>query len=272
MKCNQAAETLMERASFTSKVYSKRDTDYSTRKGQVMVPKVDKGWVVLPVEYMIKEPETALASIRSAKTCSCVIVDAPFVTSVEVEGIIVDAAIGVGSLVCRSDCGFKGWSIVKPAWVSGSELSEAPCYALGSSAIDLLKELGLSVRALESLEDALEAARNGGRVVVSLSDVDGLSVEQVSDVCGVIEAVNPLHPAAVIGKPYVTGCARRLAEPVAGLKRILTSLLKIKRSTVIWQFVGLGEALLLGYDYRESSVELALAAALGSLYTCGVKS
>ena len=224
------------------------------------------------MERILEEPSQSLAVLRGVTRCGCVLVDIPFVASVEAEGVLVDIAVGVGSLVCPRGCGFKGWRLARPAWASGVLVGGSSCTVYGKAAEELAGELGVGVeQRVGSLDEALEAARTGRRVLVSLVDVKELSVELGDGVCGLVEAVNPLHPSAVVGKPYVSGCVKKVAEPVGRLARLLAPLLKVKRRPILWLFRATGEALLLGYDYRDSSSHLALAAALGTLYTCGVR-
>ena len=235
------------------------------------MPKLEEGWTVVPVERILEEPSQSLALLRGVSRCGCVLVDTPFVASVEAKGVLVDVAVGVGSFVCPSGCGFEGWRLARPAWASGV-LVGGSCTVYGEAAEELASGLGVGVERREgSLEDALEDVKTGRRVVVSLVDARELSVEVSDGVCGLVEAVNPLHPSAVVGKPYVSGCVKKVAEPIGRLARLLTPLLRVKRRPVLWLFRATGEALLLGYDYRDSSSHLALAAALGVLYTCGVR-
>ncbi len=236
------------------------------------MPRLDAGWEVIPVEKILEDPSRFAAVLRSAATCDCILVDLPFVATVSINGVNIDVAIGVSSLVCSKSCGISSWKLARPAWASGVRVGDGPCLVLGEQVAELANDLGVRVELASSLREVFDAVTRGGpNAVVFLGAEKSLEVEEAPGVCGVIEAVNPLHPLAVVGKPYYGGCVERIYRLVGPRARLASPLLRVAGRAVAWTYTGLSTALLLGYDPLSSSDYLSLAASLGILYTCGVR-
>jgi hypothetical protein len=235
------------------------------------VPKLEAGWEVIPIEMLLSNPAKLVSAYRAAKECKCILIDAPFVATVEREGLVVDLAIGVASLVCSRPCGFSPWRLSRPAWGSGVRVAEGRCAYYGDEVGDLVVELGVNGYELSSLDDVFKQAERGVNAIACLADATGLEVEKLPGFCGVIEAVNPLHPLAVIGKPYLAGCIGEYARLVGPRARLASPLLRLAKRPIAWSYEALASALLLGFKPSTASLHLKLAALLGVLYACGAK-
>ncbi|HIQ56213.1 MAG TPA: hypothetical protein EYH59_06020 [Pyrodictium sp.] len=234
------------------------------------VPKLSENSEILPIEYILEHPEESIKLVNAASRCRCFIVDNPFVAVVEIKELRLEMTIGVGSIVCEEGCGIGVWRLALPAWVSGVQISGKCAYYGPSRLVDMLNGL-VSLQEYDSSGRVVEAARTGesGGLIVAV-DVDAIEFEQSTGFCGSLEATYPLHPAAVVGKPYYQACVKEYGEPVGKLSRIVYPLLRLSKKPIIWWSSGmLRDLMIIGFDPTTATSHAKLAAFLGILYTCG---
>jgi len=236
----------------------------------LVVPKLLENSEVLPIEYILEHPEESIKLVYAASRCKCFIVDNPFVAVVEVKGLRLEMAIGVGSIVCEEGCGIGVWRLASSAWASGVQIGGECAYYGPSRIADMLDGL-VFLRGYNSSERVVEAAKLGesGGLIVAVG-VNAIEFEQSAGFCGSLEATYPLHPAAVVGKPYYQACIEEYGEPVGKLSRIVYPLLRLGRKPILWWSSGmLRDLMIIGFDPTTATSHAKLAALLGILYTCG---
>ena len=234
------------------------------------VPKLVENSEVLPIEYILEHPEESVKLVYAASRCGCFIVDNPFVAVVEIEGLRLEMAIGVGSIICEEGCGIGVWRLASAAWASGAQIGGECAYYGPSRLVEMLDGL-VVLREYDSSERVVEAARTGesGGLIVAVG-VSAIEFEQSAGFCGRLEATYPLHPAAAVGKPCYQACIEEHGEPVGKLSRIVYPLLRLNGKPVLWWSSGmLRDLMIVGFDPATATSHAKLAALLGVLYTCG---
>ncbi|ABM79905.1 hypothetical protein [Hyperthermus butylicus] len=239
------------------------------------MPQVEAGSKVILIEDIIRRPELVRSITTSglANDCRCFITDSPFVAVVERQGFIVEQVIGVGSIICSPDCRVTEESarIHAPTWGYGRFIG-GRCIVGGDADEILLtlKTLGYEVDVVgfnEFFEKLFREKVNG---VLYLSAFSGdLAVNEEGGRCGTLYSFNPLHPAGVFGKPTSSACVDRIYSVAGPFAKYLAPVLGIDGRPIIYSVRGIGDGIVIGYEYLSSSGILATAGWLGVLYACG---
>jgi hypothetical protein len=237
------------------------------------MPEIDKGYIVVPVESLIREPTKieVFMSLARDEECKCFIVDTPFVATLNVKGFVVDQVIGVGSIVCTPNCELReGYRIEAPTWGYG-RLIGGKCVLAGDiEGANLLGMLGYDIHRMSLAEAIEEATRGGKRTVIYLpSFEDRLYVSRSNGRCGRLYTFNPLHPAGAFGKPRHTTCLHETYELVGPYGKYASPLLAVEYKPFLYHIAGMGEALVIGARVEDLDAITSTAVWLGILYTCG---
>ncbi len=235
------------------------------------MPRIDKGWVVIPVEVILSEKPR----LDWSTSCNCILVDEPFTTTIESGSRRIQVALGSGSIICPPSCGetipLEYSRLASPAWVRGVIVREE-CPANGDPVtLKMLSEYtGISFG-----ERAPSKILEEGGIVAYPRLLD---LEVYEGFCGRAEPLQPLHPLAT---PFSTGpevCVEGVVEPVRGGRwwgggPIASLRLERERRIIAYRYGVIWgdrpEALLLAAKPDRSSDTLLLAYALGALHACG---
>lgn len=238
------------------------------------MPQLPAGSVVYPIETIIKSPDTmsSVFTAISSGSCRCMIVDTPFVATVENKGFVIDQVIGIGSIICSPGCTRGEVVLHNPTWSYGRVVpGNSECIVVASKDFtSTLKSIGVHAREVDYDEFFdLVLRRNSHGVMVLSDEINSLEIQRGSGRCGSLYSYNPLHPAGAVGKPGFTCCVNEIYEIVGPRSKLLSRILAVDDKTIISQVRGMGEGLIVSFNPVSSTSYTSLAAWLGVLYVCG---
>ncbi|HIQ24204.1 MAG TPA: hypothetical protein EYH50_04060 [Pyrodictium delaneyi] len=238
------------------------------------MPQLPAGSVVYPIETLIKSPDTmsSVLTAISSGSCKCMIVDTPFVATVENKGFIVEQVIGVGSIICSPGCARGEVVLHSSTWSYGRVVpGNSECIVAASKDFtSMLKSIGVHAFEVDYEEFFNLVLRRNSNGVMVLSDrINSLEIQRSNGRCGNLYSYNPLHPAGAVGKPGFTCCINEIYEIIGPRSKLLSHILAVDDKTIISQVRGMGEGLIVSFNIVSSTSYASLAAWLGVLYVCG---
>ncbi|AEM38615.1 hypothetical protein Pyrfu_0746 [Pyrolobus fumarii 1A] len=231
------------------------------------MPKVDAGWLLVPIEELMR---SSIERLSWSVECRCILVDEPFTTIVEESGERIPVAVGSGSILCPPECKppLRHVELAVPAWARGVVIEGDECPATGDvNVLGMLSDLTGVTLVDASVDRVLEE----GGVAAKPSSLD---LEPLGESCGVAEPMLPTHPLAAPLADNPRLCVDEVVAPVRGgrwwggapLARLGRVILAYRYGVVRgWR----PEALLLTARPSRDARRLILSYALGVLHACG---